>query len=556
MASGQLRRALISMYDKTGLEAFAQRLVREQGSELISTGGTAGALQAAGLDVTLVEDLTGFPEILNGRVKTLHPRVHAGLLADLDEATHRDTLKAQQIEPFDMVVVSLYPFSETIAQPKTTFADGVEMIDIGGPSMLRAAAKNHRHVWAAANLAGAARVLDALRDGADEATLEQLRRTLAAEVFAATARYDAAVADYVAQQANAETDAAFAARREIALERMFSPRYGENPHQRAAMYRVAATGGFVDALAAEAERLSYNNVVDAAAAYELCRELHVGFGGKPAACFIKHTNACGAAVAPEAGGAAREDAYRRAYLGDPNAAMGGILAVNFPVDAAFAETVMGTLQKFGADADGCKHPPRAFFVEVLVAPAFDEAAVGVIRERKAWGARVRLLAVGEFGAAQGARFKHVPGGMLVQDADGLGLNEDDWRTASRRSASTQELEDLRLAWLVCKHTKSNAITIAKDGMLIGSGAGQMSRVMSCRLATWLAEENGHAARLGGSAAASDAFFPFADGPGLLAEAGVRAVIQPGGSKRDGETVALCDERGLALVLTGTRHFLH
>jgi phosphoribosylaminoimidazolecarboxamide formyltransferase/IMP cyclohydrolase len=273
-------------------------------------------------------------------------------------------------------------------------------------------------------------------------------------------------------------------------------------------------------------------------------------------CFIKHTNACGTGVADTPA-----EAYRRAYLGDPNAAMGGILALNFPVDAAFAEVVMETLQRFKPDAEssGCANPPQAFFAEVIVAPSFDEDAVEVIRTRKKWGERVRLLDVGDINKAPSPDdldYKRIAGGMLAQTPDLLGLNEPDWKVATDRQPSDAERADLRLAWLICKHTKSNAISLVKDRMLIGNGAGQMSRVMSCRIATWLATENGHADKLAGSVAASDAFFPFRDGPDLLADAGVTAIIQPGGSKRDDEVIAAANERGIAMIMTGTRHFKH
>jgi phosphoribosylaminoimidazolecarboxamide formyltransferase/IMP cyclohydrolase len=328
-------------------------------------------------------------------------------------------------------------------------------------------------------------------------------------------------------------------------------RYGENPHQGAALYLPADQGNHSGVPGArvhshaESPAMSYNNFVDADAAYSLVHELP---SNAPACVFIKHTNACGVGVAGDL-----VEAYRRAYLGDCHAAMGGILAMNRPVTREVAEAVMGTMDRWGRDAGA-----GAFFVEVWLAPLFDEGAVSFVHGAKAWGQRVRMLAVGEVGGGvrRDSVMKQIMGGGLLQTTDDVGLNESDWRVVSKRQPTEAEWADLRLAWLVCKHTKSNAISLCKDGMLIGNGAGQMSRVMSCRISCWAARDNGHESRLAGAAAASDAFFPFRDGPDFLMEAGVSAIIQPGGSKRDDETVAACDERGVALVMTGTRHFLH
>jgi AICAR transformylase/IMP cyclohydrolase PurH/REP element-mobilizing transposase RayT len=762
-----IRRALISVYDKTGIVDFARVLHDEFGVELISTGGTARVLQEAGLPVTMVEQVTGFPEMMDGRVKTLHPKIHAAILADRDNPEHMRQLAAQGIEPIDVVVVNLYPFEQTVAQPDCTFEQAIEMIDIGGPCLLRAAAKNHRHVYVVQNVRHARAWFSGELPGVSE---HDFRHWAAFNAFRNVAAYNASIARWLSEQAGADALPRFGA---LHLLEVHRTRYGENPHQQAGMHIIygrrkhEASVGEPDC--AEAE-MSYNNYADASAALELCAELtragegmwhrfetgapedspparklindehltrrnlphiqrpgatyfvtfrlqhgaltptertivlqacthwhgqkmtlhtatvmpdHVHLlltphearegaaiplseilhsikrhaaravnkargrmgpvwmdesfdrvvrneqefaekgdyieanpvtaglvdsarewqwfwrsdaefmeqvrrpqhrlqtgatgGGDPqhrlqtgatiqrvaaipTACFIKHTNACGSAVHADP-----VEAYRRAYLGDPNAAMGGILAVNFPVDAAFAEVVMETYARFGKPLKEAGHPnpPGAFFVEVWIAPQFDEDAVRIIRgevdgkPQKPWGRRVRLLAVGDMAGAPDADemdLKRIAGGVLMQTRDLVGLDEDQWQVVTERQPSAQELDDLRLAWLVCKHTKSNAITICKDGSLLGSGAGQMSRVMSCRIATWLAQENGHDPH--GAVAASDAFFPFRDGPDILADAGVTAIIQPGGSKRDDDTIAACNERGVAMILTGTRHFRH
>ena len=789
-----VKRALISVYDKTGIVDFARALHDEFGVEILSTGGTARALTNAGIPVTLVEEVTGFPEMMDGRVKTLHPKIHAAILADRDNPEHMRQLVEQGIEPIDMVVVNLYPFEETVANPECTFEQAIEMIDIGGPCLLRAAAKNHKHVLVIPEYGLLDYCLTSLRtSGGVDAPV---RRHFAQWVFSTTEFYDGQIRRYLSDVADVDTQVAedvWGRRGEPSL--CLSPqlslasalRYGENPHQSGALYeldderaplhRPTLTGP------ARGE-MSFNNYADASAALELCVELAREISNEPRAsaravprperapdvtkafdqpdssqpawlltwttygswlpgdergfvsrqrdddakhrihnlpgthysaaqqdleesarermqghpvklgeaeartafdafveaanahqivllavsvmadhvhvlcqgaqdggellrllkgvsarrlgqrhtmqdaprwwtksgsrrhikaredltaaieyvrgqqgelvsgwfggswegepsrdcstaraeargslsayvcCFIKHTNACGAAIDADP-----VEAYRRAYLGDPNAAMGGILAVNFPVDRAFAETVMNTYQNYGKPLReaGAAHAPGGFFVEVWLAPAFDDDAVRIIRgevegqPQKGWGERVRLLAVGDMvGAADSPEmdFKRIAGGMLVQDKDLVGLNEDEWRVATERQPTDAEMDDLRLAWLVCKHTKSNAITICKDGMLIGNGAGQMSRVMSCRIATWAARENGHADALPGAVAASDAFFPFRDGPDILMQAGVTAIIQPGGSKRDADTIAACEEAGVAMVFTGKRHFRH
>lgn len=795
MPTRPIRRALIAVYDKTGIIEFARALVDEFGVEIISTGGTAKHLKDAGIPVTMVETVTGFPEMLDGRVKTLHPHIHAGILADRDNPEHMRQLAEHGIQPIDMVVVNLYPFEKTIADPNCKFEDAIEMIDIGGPCLLRAAAKNHRHVMLLHDRRWYASTLDFLR-GPQNHNVQARRQWIAeqaAAVFWRVSKYDATVSSWLGSRPELG-DYVFE-RRALHLEDLGEElRYGENPIQNAQVLGFGDEPSRLSRVPPSAgnQQLSYNNFVDADAALGLCaeltrarldtrkptetgsaklrfapgmsklrfdkpesrsasntrgivdevftrrklphwqrqgaifwvtftsavgelsnderdivlnsirhwdgtridliaavvmpdhahllleplplkdgpgtddlsailqsikaftgREISQGRGGdkqvwvresfdrwirsdddllekyryiannpvkeglaespekyrwwygkdvlgiglgvpvapgpeqkigeksrlrqaiensavasqeneadlrnplnnkaelcSPRACvFIKHTNACGVGI-----GADGAEAYRTAYMGDPNAAMGGVLAVNFDVTKDFAEVVMETYDRFGKAAGA-----GGFFVEVWVAPSFDDEAVGVIRTRKKWGANVRLLAVGDMASEpdpKALEYKTIAGGMLVQTPDLLGLNEEQWKVVTKRAPTESEMQDLRLAWLVAKHTKSNAISICKDGMLIGNGAGQMSRVMSCRIATWLAKENGHAEKLAGSVAASDAFFPFRDGPDILMDAGVTALIQPGGSKRDEETIAACDERGVAMIFTGTRHFKH
>ncbi len=549
MPDRKIKRALISVHDKTGVVEFARGLI-ELGIEIISTGGTAALLKKNAVPVTLVEEITGFPEMLDGRVKTLHPRIHAAILADRDNPEHMRQLAEQGIEPIDMVVVNLYPFKETIADPECTIEQAVEMIDIGGPCLLRAAAKNHKHVLVVEMPRLYEPTLARLRKIQEGSEDDDLFQGGAFGAFWATTKYDAAVAEWLGiNPYDQESTVHF-----LQLWCWGLLRYGENPHQKGLLYGFAGDDRLNDLTIADAGvdgqqgQTSYNNYVDAHAALGLCNELSRAWADTSACVFIKHTNACGASM-----GENRVQAYQHAFLGDPNAAMGGILACNFEVDAEFAGTVMDTYATWGKAAGA-----GGFFVEVWVAPDFAKPAVEVIRKAKAWGERVRLLSVCDLEEPLDSdlEYKSISGGMVVQTRDLVGLNEDDWKIVTKRAPTDQELDDLRLAWLVCKHTKSNAISICKDGMLIGNGAGQMSRVMSCRIATWLAKENGHADKLAGAVAASDAFFPFRDGPDMLIEAGVKAIIQPGGSKRDADTIAACDENDVAMIFTGTRHFKH
>lgn len=570
----KIRRALISVWDKSGIVEFARALHDEFGIEIISTGGTAKTLREAGIPVILIEDITGFPELLDGRVKTLHPKIHAAILADRDNPEHMRQLAQHGIQPIDMVVVNLYPFENTVADPKCTFERAIEMIDIGGVTLLRAAAKNLRHVVTIDDPGKYEFELKMLR--APEQYTQSLEsfQLDAKRVFSGTAQYDAHITQWLADQAGfwPKDDALW-------LSNWGPLRYGENPHQTAELIDHClrpglhlTTGVSPDDRDVQVE-LSFNNYVDADAALGLCAEItRAGQGNKPplesdtrnptsskstnTCVFIKHTNACGVGIASDP-----LEAYRRAYLGDPNAALGGILACDFGVNAEFAAAVMETYDRLGKPLKeaGASSAPGGFFVEVWVAPSFDNEAVKIIRTRKKWGENVRLLAVGDMTVTphpDELQYRSIAGGLVVQTRDMPGLNEEQWKVVTKRAPSEAEMADLRLAWLVCKHTKSNAISICKDGMLIGNGAGQMSRVMSCRIATWLAKENRHADKLAGSAAASDAFFPFRDGPDILIDAGVTAIIQPGGSKRDADTIAACDDRGVAMIFSGTRHFRH
>ena len=569
MPHPQVKRALISVYDKTGIVEFAQELVERHGIEIISTGGTARLLKRKKIPVTPVEHVTGFPELMDGRVKTLHPKIHAAILADRDNPEHMRQLMREGIQPIDLVVVNLYPFEETVADPDCTFEQAIEMIDIGGPCLLRAAAKNHQHVLVVSDLPSQMLCLAHL---VGESPLEEpeLRCAMAGAALSQTGEYDAAICEYFAAEGLSRQEEGEEAEKPIPfleedgqnlyvmLEDSHLLRYGENPHQRAAYMRESSYGGVAvrpDGVVA-GDELSFNNYADADAALNLCLELcgATGLGGAveaaaPACVFVKHTNACGVGLAGDP-----LEAYRRAYLGDPNAAMGGVLACSFPVEPDFAAAVMETYDRWGKEAGA-----GGFFVEVWVAPRFEKKAVSAIKKAKPWGKRVRLVEVDELrvdpeGESLGLR--QVRGAALVQTPDLVGLDEDQWKVVTQRQPDPRELADLRLAWLICKHTKSNAITVCRDGMLLGNGAGQSSRVMSCRIATWLAQDNGHAELLAGAVAASDAFFPFRDGPDILADAGVTALIQPGGSKRDQDTIAACNERNLAMVFTGTRHFRH
>ncbi|HLY57391.1 MAG TPA: bifunctional phosphoribosylaminoimidazolecarboxamide formyltransferase/IMP cyclohydrolase, partial [Stellaceae bacterium] len=521
-----IRRALLSVHDKTGLVPFAAALAA-RGVSLISTGGTAKAIADSGLPVTDVASLTGFPEMLDGRVKTLHPAVHAGLLARRDLDSHRAALEAHGLAEIDLVAVSLYPFEATVARG-AGWDECIENIDIGGPSMIRGAAKNHDFVTVLTDPADYDTVLAEMAAHGGATTLAT-RRRLAGLAYARTAAYDAAIAGWMAGQ-----------RHDILPERVTIPgrilqrlRYGENPHQEAGFYAVAADRrpGVATARQLQGKELSYNNINDTDAAFECVAEF-----AAPAVVIVKHANPCGVAVA-----ASPVEAYRKALAGDPVSAFGGIVALNRPLDPTTAEAL------------------APLFAEVVIAPEAEAAALELLARKT----QLRVLVTGGMPdpAAPGHTFRSVAGGFLWQTRDAGRIDPARLEVVTKRTPSAAELADLVFAFRVAKHVKSNAIVYAKAGATVGIGAGQMSRVDSARIAAWKAAEAGRAAGLDASPAmgavvASDAFFPFADGLIAAAEAGVTAVIQPGGSKRDAEVIEAADARGLAMVFTGMRHFRH
>jgi phosphoribosylaminoimidazolecarboxamide formyltransferase/IMP cyclohydrolase len=512
-----IRRALVSVYDKTGLEDLARGL-HEAGVELVSTGSTAGRIAAAGVPVTKVEELTGFPECLDGRVKTLHPRVHAGILADLRLEDHRNQLAELGIEPFDLVVSNLYPFRETVASGATP-DECVEQIDIGGPSMVRAAAKNHPSVAIVTSPARYGDVLAAVKDGGfDLAT----RKRLAAEAFRHTAEYDIAVSSWFASAYAPADDSPFPEFIAAALERKSTLRYGENPHQPAALY-VDGTGvGLAEAEQLHGKEMSYNNYTDTDAARRAAYD-HV----EPAVAIIKHANPCGIAI-----GADVAEAHRKAHACDPLSAFGGVIAVNRPVSKEMAEQV------------------AEIFTEVIVAPDYEDGALEALAKKK----NIRVLKA-PAAPAHPAEVKPIDGGALLQVTDRLQAEGDDpanWTLATGEALSADELAELAFAWRACRAVKSNAILLAKDGASVGVGMGQVNRVDSAKLAV----ERAGAERAQGSYAASDAFFPFPDGLEVLLEAGVKAVVQPGGSVRDELVVEAAKKAGVTMYFTGTRHFFH
>ncbi len=522
-----LRRALLSVFDKTGLVDFAQAL-HQAGVELLSTGGSAQMLRQAGLPVKDVAEVTGFPEMMDGRVKTLHPMVHGGLLGLRDDPAHLASMEEHGIGPIDLLVVNLYPFQETVAKG-SDYATCVENIDIGGPAMIRAAAKNHAFVTVVTDARDYGLVLNQLSENAGQTRLA-FRKTLAQRAFALTAAYDAAVSTWMAGAIGETTPR----HRAFAGTLAQTLRYGENPHQSAAFYVDGSNRpGVATARQWQGKELSYNNINDTDAAFELVSE----FDPAKAACaIIKHANPCGVAE-----GDSLLDAYKRAYDCDRTSAFGGIVALNRMLDAATAEEIV------------------QIFTEVVIAPGADEAARAVFAGKK----NLRLLTTDRLADVQagGLAFKQVSGGFLVQDRDNGRLSPDDLKVVTRRAPSDREMADLLFAWRVAKHVKSNAIIYVKDGATVGIGAGQMSRVDSTRIAARKSQDMAEALGLSapltkGSVVASDAFFPFSDGLITAAEAGATAIIQPGGSMRDADVIAAADERGLAMVFTGMRHFRH
>ena len=515
-----VHRALLSVSDKRGVVELATALTA-RGITLLSTGGTARLLAAAGLAVTEVSSYTGFPEIMDGRVKTLHPRVHGGLLGR--RGTDDTVMKELGIAPIDLLVVNLYPFAETIAKPGCTYDDGVENIDIGGPAMLRAAAKNHADVTVLVDPDDYATVLAALGQGG---TTFALRRRLAAGAYAHTARYDTMVTDWLTREAQPDT-APYPATLDLRFIKKLDLRYGENPHQSGAFYATALPGdeGIASARQVQGKELSYNNIADADTALECVRQFV-----EPACVIVKHANPCGVAVAASA-----LEAYRAAYRTDPTSAFGGIIAFNRALDGATARTILDQQ-----------------FVEVIIAPDADAEARALATAK----ANVRVLLTGALPVPSGTalEYKSVGGGLLVQQRDSLMVSAADLKVVTRRAPSAHELADLMFAWQVCKFVKSNAIIYARDRLTLGIGAGQMSRVVSSRIAAMKAADA--SLEVHGAAMASDAFFPFRDGLDVAAEYGIAAVIQPGGSMRDDEVIAAADEHGMAMVFTGIRHFRH
>jgi phosphoribosylaminoimidazolecarboxamide formyltransferase / IMP cyclohydrolase len=518
MSKRPIKRALVSVYDKTGLDELGKALA-EAGVQVVSTGSTAARLRDAGVPATPVEELTGFPECLDGRVKTLHPKVHAGILADLRKPEHEQQLGQLGVEPFDLVVVNLYPFVETVSSGATP-DECVEQIDIGGPSMVRAAAKNHPSVAVVVEPASYDLVRDALRNGGF--TLEQ-RQSLAAKAFQHTASYDIAVASWMSSVlAPTDEGTGFPDWVAASWDRADVLRYGENPHQRAALYRAPyGHPGLAQAEQLHGKQMSYNNYVDTDAALRAAHD----FRGTCVAV-IKHANPCGIAAGSDVA-----EAHRKAHACDPVSAFGGVIASNSPVSVAMAEQV------------------AEVFTEVIAAPDYEDGAVEILARKPS----IRILRV-QPPSNRPVEIRPVSGGLLMQSVDLVTADGDDpkaWTLQTGEAADDATMRDLEFAWRAVRSVKSNAILLANDEATVGIGMGQVNRVDSCRLAVSRAGD-----RAKGSVAASDAFFPFADGPGVLIEAGVRAIVQPGGSVRDDETIEACKAAGVTLYFTGTRHFFH
>ncbi len=520
----RIQRALISVYDKSGVAEFARGLSRLN-VELISSGGTARMLRESNIPVKTVSEYTGFPEILGGRVKTLHPRIHGGILARRDDQEHLRQLAENGILPIDMVVINLYPFERTAAGKESSAEQIIEMIDIGGPAMIRAAAKNHASVAVVTDASQYEAVLQEMESQKGSLSKKTLEK-LAGEAFRLTAHYDLCVANYFGSREAADQFPHLYAGR---FEKVGDLRYGENPHQKAALYRdlEAANGQFIGDRLLGGKEISFNNMLDTTAAVELVWEFI-----RPAAVVLKHTNPCGAAL-----GQTLAEAYEKAYAGDPVSAFGSIVGMNRTLDVATAEKMA---------------VPNTFF-EVIVAPDFDEEAVAILKSKRWWGKTVRMLAYNPKVSPRGpeAIMKQIPGGLLLQEHDAATLIESDLKIVSLRPPTEQEMESLKFAWTIVKHVKSNAIVLAQGDMVVGVGAGQMSRVDSSLIAVRKAGE-----RARGAVLASDAYFPFRDGLDVAAQAGVTAVIQPGGSKGDEEVIKAADEHGMAMLFTGMRHFRH
>ena len=512
----RVKRALISVSDKTGLIDFARQL-HSMGVEIVSTGGTMKTLRESGIPVIYVSDVTGFPEIMDGRVKTLNPHVHGGILAIRDNPEHVHAMQQHGIIGIDLVVVNLYPFRQTIAKVDVTLEEAVENIDIGGPAMIRAAAKNFRYVTVVVNPSRYGQILSELVENGG--TSEVTRMSLAKEAYDHTSSYDAAITNYLSRQLGEEQ---FPSTLHLIYEKNQNLRYGENPHQQAAFYRECSEEavGIANARQLHGKELSFNNIVDLEAAYALAAEFE-----DPAAFIIKHTNPCGSAQ-----GASLYEAFDKAYQADPISAFGGIVGVNRPLDQATAEKI------------------STIFIEAVIAPAYSEEALTILTQKK----NIRLI---EAELPQASRkaydLKRISGGLLVQDADVFDTERQEMKVVTKRQPDDSEWREMLFAWKVVKHVKSNAIVISRNGQSLGVGAGQMNRVGSAAIAL---EQAGPKAI--GAVMASDAFFPFGDTVEAAAKAGIRAIIQPGGSVRDGESIQMADQYGIAMVFTGTRHFKH
>ena len=533
----KIRTALVSVSDKTGIVDFARDLV-EMDVKIISTGGTAKTLTEAGIKVTPIEDVTDFPEMMDGRVKTLHPKIHGGLLALRDKAEHKAAMQKHGIEPIDLVCVNLYPFEQTVAKPGCSLEQAIENIDIGGPSMIRSAAKNNRYVTVVTNSDQYEKVIEQMNKN-DGAISEQLRSEFARTAFALTAGYDAAISQYLNKKAGIE----YPDKLSVAMVKEKSLRYGENPHQSAAFYKLPAvietsigTGKIIEGDTA----ISFNNLMDANAAFGLVKEFD-----EPAAVIVKHLNPCGCAI--------DDDicvAYRKAYECDVISAFGGIVAVNRDINVELAQTIMESYSRYGKALGA-----GGFFAEVIIAPHFETDAVEIIRELKSWGSRARLIETGPIDRtridSEEYDLRCIVGGMLLQKRDLIGWEPKELAVPTKTKPTEEQLSDLRIAWLAAKHTKSNTIVLVKNKKVIGVGAGQMNRVQSGQIAIKQAGEESR-----GAVMASDAFFPFPDNVENAAAAGIAAIVQPGGSKKDDDVIAAADKHGIAMVFTGKRHFRH
>ncbi len=515
----KIKRALISVSDKTGVVWLARELV-SMDVEVVSTGGTYKLLGQEGIKATPVAEVTGFPEMLDGRVKTLHPKVHGGILADRTKPEHMRQLEFQKILPIDLVVVNLYPFAQTVAKPGVTYEDAIENIDIGGPTMVRAAAKNHASVAIVVNPARYEGIVEEMRKYSGEITAETCRG-LAREAFTHTAEYDSMISAYLAGQEGLDDE--FLDSLVLPFSKVSTLRYGENPHQSAALYREQGAAGASLSTAPQLHgaAVSFNNLLDGEAAWNCVLEFE-----EPACVVIKHNNPCGVAIDDRLA-----NAYAKARECDPVSAFGSVIAVNRPLDRATAEAM------------------RTNFIELLLAPSYDADALEVLKEKK----DIRILEMGDISRPQaaGKDFRRIHGGLLAQEYDTDPYDRSEWKVATPNEPTPPQWEDLLFAWKVCKHVKSNAIVLVKDRATVGVGAGQMSRVDSAMIATEKAGE-----RAAGCSVASDAFFPFPDAVEKVAAAGAAAVIHPGGSKNDGESLAVCEKNGIAMVMTGKRHFRH